>query len=318
MESLNNLIVGYLGPFGPLMLVGMLGLFMILAMLPFVFKKRDDPLDRINSTEKQASTEKVEALRASKGTDKLDRFAEFLEPQNKDEFSAVQLKLVQAGYRSQNAVRIYYFLQLTLGVIGLICGAIFTFLEMQKGAVATQDLIVMLFGPGFGGYYGPKYWVTRKQQERQEAIINGFPDALDMMLVCVEAGQSLDQSIIRVAGELRAGFPELSSEFDIVSQQLKAGRDKTNVLRDMAERAGAQDITSFVTVLVQSQQFGTPIADALRVFSAEMRDKRIMRAEEAANKLPTKMTLATMMLTVPPLLIILIGPAVYDIATNFG
>ena len=97
---------------------------------------------------------------------------------------------------------------------------------------------------------------------------------------------------------------------------MKAGKDKATVLKDMADRAGVQDIRSFVTVLVQSQQFGTSIADALRVYASEMRDKRVMRAEEAANKLPTKMTLATMMLTVPPLLIILIGPSIYAITQN--
>jgi tight adherence protein C len=153
---------------------------------------------------------------------------------------------------------------------------------------------------------------------RQEAIQNGFPDSLDMMLVCVEAGQSLDQSIIRVARELQAGFPELAEEYEIVSQEMKAGKDKTTVLKDMAERSGTADISSFVTVLVQSQQFGTSIADALRVYASEMRDKRVMRAEEAANKLPTKMTLATMMLTVPPLMAILIGPSIYSIINNLG
>jgi tight adherence protein C len=110
----------------------------------------------------------------------------------------------------------------------------------------------------------------------------------------------------------------LSYEFEVVSHELKAGKDKSSVLKDMAERAGVQDIRSFVTVLVQSQQFGTSIADALRVYASEMRDKRVMRAEEAANKLPTKMTLATMMLTVPPLLIILIGPSIYAISQNLG
>jgi tight adherence protein C len=173
-------------------------------------------------------------------------------------------------------------------------------------------------GPGGVGYMLPRYWVTRRQQKRKEEITNGFPDSLDMMLVCVEAGQSLDQSIIRVARELRGGFPDLSDEYEIVSQEVKAGKDKTSVLKDMAERCGVSDINSFVTVLVQSQQFGTSIADALRVYAAEMRDKRVMRAEEAANKLPTKMTLATMMLTVPPLMAMLIGPSIYAIVKNLG
>ena len=147
---------------------------------------------------------------------------------------------------------------------------------------------------------------------------NGFPDSLDMMLVCVEAGQSLDQAIIRVSTELRAGFPALAEEYQMVSHEMKAGKDKTQVLRDFSERAGVPDIASFVTVLIQSTQFGTSIAEALRVFSAEMRDKRVMRAEEKANTLPTKMTLATMMFTVPPLLIILIGPSIYNIAETLA
>ena len=153
---------------------------------------------------------------------------------------------------------------------------------------------------------------------RKQAIINAFPDSLDLMLVCVEAGQSLDQSILRVSHELRTGFPELAEEFEIVSQEAKAGKDKTTVLKDMAERCGVPDISSFVTVMVQSAQFGTSISDALRVYASEMRDKRVMRAEEAANKLPTKMTLATMMLTVPPLMAILIGPSIYAISTSLG
>ena len=99
---------------------------------------------------------------------------------------------------------------------------------------------------------------------------------------------------------------------------MKAGKDRVSVLRDMSERAGVPDVASFVTVLIQSASFGTSISEALRVFSAEMRDKRILRAEEKANTLPTKMTLATMMLTVPPLLIILIGPSVYRVVTTLS
>ncbi len=99
---------------------------------------------------------------------------------------------------------------------------------------------------------------------------------------------------------------------------MKAGKDRISVLRDMSERAGVPDVASFVTVLIQSASFGTSIADALRVYASEMRDKRVMRAEEKANTLPTKMTLATMMLTVPPLLVILVGPSVYGIGTTLS
>ncbi len=106
------------------------------------------------------------------------------------------------------------------------------------------------------------------------------------MLVCVEAGQSLDQAIIRVAKELRTGYPALSEEFEIVAYEMKAGKDKTRVLRDMGERVGIQDVNSFVTTLIQSATFGTSVAEALRVYAAEMRDKRVMRAEERPTSCP--------------------------------
>jgi tight adherence protein C len=169
-------------------------------------------------------------------------------------------------------------------------------------------------GPGGVGYWLPKYWVTRRVAERKEEIESGFPDALDLMLVCVEAGQSLDQCIVRVARELKASYAALADEFEVVAQEMKAGKEKISVLNDMGTRCGVQDVSSFVTVLVQSAAFGTSISDALRVYASEMRDKRVMKAEEAANKLPTKMTLATMMFTVPPLLVILVGPSVLGIS----
>ncbi|WP_322889864.1 MULTISPECIES: type II secretion system F family protein [unclassified Yoonia] len=319
MEAIQTAIVNVLGPFGPLMVVGLLGFMMILVTLPVLLKREEDPLDRLKAANRQAGKkEKGEKLRAASSKDKLEKYSTFLEPQNAEEYSAIKLKLLQAGYRGKNAVRIYHFLQFALGIAGLVGGGIYALIEMSQRTVDTQGLIMMIFLPGGIGYLFPKYWVTRRVAIRKEAIVNAFPDSLDLMLVCVEAGQSLDQSIVRVSNELRTGFPELAEEFEIVSQEAKAGKDKTTVLKDMAERCGVPDISSFVTVMVQSAQFGTSISDALRVYASEMRDKRVMRAEEAANKLPTKMTLATMMLTVPPLMAILIGPSIYAIATNLG
>lgn len=172
--------------------------------------------------------------------------------------------------------------------------------------------------PGCIGYYLPQYWVQRRAQGRQKEITEGFPDALDMMLVCVEAGQSLDQSILRIAHEARAGYPALAEEFEMVAHEVKAGKERATVLRDMADRVGLPDISSFTTTLIQSSTFGTSIADALRVYSAEMRDKRVMRAEEKANTIPTKLTLGTMLFTLPPLLVILIGPSLYKFAGQLG
>ncbi len=315
MEFLTELM----GPFGPLILVGGLGLLLILVTIPFLMKKNADPMDRLK---KQAADPKpkdgFERLRAQTKKDKLEKYSSFLEPQDAEEYSAIQLKLLQAGYRSKTAVRTYHFAQFALGAGGLVLGALYAMLLQFNQDPSAQQLILSIVIPGAIGYIAPKKWVSSRQQARQNEIVNGFPDSLDMMLVCVEAGQSLDQAILRVSKEIRSGYPALADEFASVSQEMKAGKDRVSVLRDMSERAGVPDVSSFVTVLIQSASFGTSIADALRVFSAEMRDKRVMRAEEKANTLPTKMTLATMMLTVPPLLVILVGPSVYKISDTLS
>ena len=320
MEMINEMIVAQLGPLGPLMVVGGLGLALALVTLPFLLAKKQDPLDKLGAYRKaaKAGTPEQQSLRSGNKNDKLIKYSSFLEPQNEEEYSATRLKLMQAGYRSKDAVRTFHFAQFALGIGLLILGVFYAILTSATGTPSTQALILSVLIPGCVGYMAPKYWVTKRLQQRREEITNGFPDSLDMMLVCVEAGQSLDQSIVRVSKEIRHGYPALADEFEIVSHEIKAGKDKVSVLRDMAERAGVTDVASFVTVLIQSATFGTSVAEALRVFSAEMRDKRVMRAEEKANTLPTKMTLATMMLTVPPLLIILLGPSIYNIVETLG
>ena len=319
LDSINAILVDNFGELGPLFALGFLGLLLILIALPTMLKKHVDPLDRLKSSKAEtaaAATSKKALRQANK--DKLAKYSKFLEPESEEEYSAIRLKLLQAGYRSKTSVRTFHFLQFALGIGFLILGMMYAILRSAVAEPSTQMLIIMSIVPGAVGYMIPKYWVTKRMQERQEQITNGFPDSLDMMLVCVEAGQSMDQSILRVSKEIRAGFPPLADEYEIVAQEMKAGKDKTQVLRDMAERAGVADVASFVTVLIQSATFGTSVAEALRVYASEMRDKRVMRAEEKANTLPTKMTLATMMMTVPPLLIILLGPSVYEIAQTMG
>jgi len=323
MTALNDMLIARLGPLGPLFAIGFLGLILIISVLPVMLRKRVDPLTKFRESMRpqQAATARANAkqtLRSSKGSDKLDKFATFLEPKTVEEMTTARLRMTRAGYRGKNAVRTFHAIQFALGLFFLIVGVIYAIVASSTGEISTTKLILVVLVPGALGYYLPKYWVERRVQSRQGEIQDGFPDALDLLLVCVEAGQSLDQGIIRVSKELGTGFPALAEELEIVSQEVKAGKDKTSVLRGFAERAGVPDVASFVTVMIQSQTFGTSIAEALRVYASEMRDKRVMRAEEAANKLPTKITLGTMMFTVPPLLIILVGPSVYDMMQLFA
>ncbi|GAA6181317.1 MULTISPECIES: type II secretion system F family protein [unclassified Shimia] len=320
MEALNLMLTDIFGPQGPLMAVLVLGGFFALTLFAIMAARKDDPIEKFKRSQSGKSLKtngKDDKLRRKAANAKLDKYKAFLEPQTEEELSSVRLRLMQAGYPSRDAVRAYYLAQMVLGVGLLIVGVSYFIFVKQTPESTTSDMLMWTLGPGGAGYFLPKYWVTRRVEERKEEITAGFPDSLDMMLVCVEAGQSLDQSIVRVANELHASYPALAHEFDIVAQEMKAGKDKSQVLSDMGERCGVQDVSSFVTVLIQSATFGTSIAEALRVYAGEMRDKRVMRAEEAANKLPTKMTLATMMLTVPPLLIILVSPSVIGI-TSLG
>lgn len=325
-DPVNAWLVEKMGPLGPLYVIGLLGVLLIGITLPTMLNQPEDPMKKLKRSASQSRAAQGDAphhgLRHAGGTDRLDKFADFLEPTDEAELSASRMRLLRAGYRSKSAVRTFHFAQFALGLGFLVAGVLYAILTSADGEISTQNLILSIIIPGGVGYYIPKYWVNRRVQEREQQIVEGFPDSLDMLLVCVEAGQSLEQAILRVARELAAGFPALSEEFELVSYELKAGKDKVTVLKDFADRAGVADVSSFVTVLIQSATFGTSIADALRVYAAEMRDKRVMRAEEKANILPTKLTLGTMMFTVPPLMIILIGPSVYQIyqtlnAANF-
>lgn len=319
LTDFNTALISRFGPLGPLYVVGGLGLLLILAVLPLMFRKTVDPIEKLRQSNQQAARGKEPArkmLRSGKA-DKLEKFAGFLEPQNEEEMTSARLKLTRAGYRGKSAVRIFHAAQFVLGIGLLLIGMIYTLVNAQGGEMSSTQLILYTLGPAVAGYYLPRYWVDKRIESRQKEMQNGFPDALDMLLVCVEAGQSVDQAIIRVAKELQAGFPALCEEFELVAYEVKAGKEKASVLRSFSERAGLPDISSFVTVMIQSQTFGTSIADALRVYAADMRDKRVMRAEELANKLPTKITLGTMMFTVPPLLIILVGPSVYSMVQLF-
>ncbi len=324
LDTLNSTIQEHLGPLGPLIAMGVLGLSLIVLTLALMPKSRRDPLDRLREqTQKANSARTANGQSMRRGTEsrhskKLQKYATFLEPTDAKEMSEAQLKMIQAGYYSKTAVRDMAAIQFVLAVSLLLVGLGLALFVVDPDGENPVMMAVTVLAPALLGYYGPRMWVENRRSARQEEIIQGFPDALDMLLICVEAGQSLDQAILRVGREIRRGYPALGEELETVSQEVRAGKDRAEVLKDMGRRCGVRDIDSFVTVLVQSATFGTSIGDALRVFAEDMRDKRVMTAEEKANVLPTKLTLGTMMFTVPPLLIILIGPSVVGIASILG
>jgi tight adherence protein C len=317
MQTLD-LVLASLGPMGALLFVGFIGAVMALLVLPRLLQKEVDPLDKVRDIRKGTNKEPeaVKLNRYGARNKQLEKFAHLLDNPDKEQISETRKLLIRAGYRDRDAVRTLHAAQLVLGVGLLIVGVFYVVVLGSNMTPPKMGLSVLV--PAAVGYFGPKYWVQKRVAKRQEEILAGFPDALDLLLVCVEAGQSLDQSIIRVAEEIHSSYPDLAEELSMVAHEMKAGKDKPVVLKDMAARCDVPDISSFVTVLIQSAAFGTSIADALRVYASEMRDKRVMRAEEKANVLPTKLTVGTMMFCVPPLLIILIGPSIYGISQTLG
>ncbi|MGF1444770.1 MAG: type II secretion system F family protein [Pikeienuella sp.] len=298
------------GPSGPFYAIAALGMVLALIALPFVMRKERDPVERLGTADDRRDIE-LATLRTDRDSGSLRGLEGFLQPSDAQELSETQAKLASAGYKDRAAVRVYFFARAALGIGLLAFGMIFLFVIPDDPDIIISLTLSLAFG--LMGYFLPVYWVSRQIQVRREEIANAFPDAMDMMLVCIEGGQSLEQAMARVGKEMETSSGPLAEELQIVSYEFRAGKDRIAVLRDFATRCAVNDISSFVTVLIQSTAFGTSVSEALRVYASEMRDKRLMRAEEKANVLPTKLTLGTMMFTVPPLILILIGPSIIQI-----
>ena len=310
MDALWVRLTEMFGPAGPFLALAGAGMVLALIALPIVLRRQRDPVDRLGTIEDRRDIE-LATLRTDRDGGALQGFGDYLQPGDSEELSETRKKLASAGYKDLAAVRVFYFARAVLGLGLLAVGLLFFVLLKDDPNIAFGLSFSAVLG--LLGYFLPNYWVTRKIQTRREEIANAFPDAMDMLLVCIEGGQSLEQAVARVGQEMEEASTPLAEELQIVSHEFRAGKDRVAVLRDFAARTAVNDISAFVTVLVQSTAFGTSIADSLRVYASEMRDKRLMRAEEKANLLPTKLTLGTMFFTVPPLILILIGPSLINI-----
>jgi tight adherence protein C len=173
-----------------------------------------------------------------------------------------------------------------------------------------------LIGSMFAGYYGPQMWLRNMISKRKELLVNGFPDALDLMVVCVEAGLGLDQAIYRVGTEVKQGHPDLGEEFILLNLELRAGLSREQALRNLVNRTDLDDIRSLVALLIQTDRFGTSIGQALRVHSDSMRLKRRLKAEEKGAQLPVKLMIPLILFIFPALMVVIVGPGVISLMRN--
>lgn len=222
--------------------------------------------------------------------------------------ATLRSRLVSAGYTQESAPRIYSLVRL-ITVIGFPIGAI-GFLWAGGGSPSLTKIYIVGMIAALLGLYLPSLWVRARADRRQRDIINGFPDALDLMLVCVEAGLGLEAAFSRVGMEMTRSHPLLAEQLGSVVLELRAGRSQEDALRRMADRAGADEIRAFATLLIQSNKLGSSIAQTLRIYAAEMRERRRMRAEEKAHRLPVLLSVPLVTCMLPVMIGVLMLPAV--------
>jgi tight adherence protein C len=223
-----------------------------------------------------------------------------LAPKSPSEMTKLQQRLVHAGYRSKEALIVF---------LGLRAGcALALFALASTPLVGTPTFMLSMSAAGVG-YVLPGMVLGRMAKRRQHRIRLSLPDALDLLVVSVEAGLGLDQAIQRVADELVVAHPELSNELRLINLELRAGTERATALHNLAERTGVDDIASLVAMLVQTDKFGTSVAHSLRVHSDTLRTKRRQRAEEAAAKTGVKMVFPLVLCIFPAIWVVTIGPA---------
>ena len=234
-------------------------------------------------------------------------------PKDSAFISAARLKLVQAGYVHPTAVTSFYAIKVVVAValgLGILMLAPLAVRSVKPSTLLLTAAVAMIVG-----YLIPAWYVDLQSSKRKRLVREGFPDALDLLLICVEAGLGLDAAIARVAGELGRAHPILAEQLRLVSTELRAGRGRDEALRNLGERTGVEDVRTLATLLVQSDELGTSIGQALRVHAFELRAKRILVAEEKAHKIPVKLAFPLMFGLIPVVFIVTLTPAIIKFVT---
>lgn len=230
-------------------------------------------------------------------------------PKSQAEVSVALQRLTRAGYRNESAVRVFYgykvFVPLAFSAVALV-----------SGLAKFSPFFVYACCLGLG-FLLPDFWLGRKIKTRQKRMEKGLPDVLDLLIICIEAGLSLDQGTARTAEELKKAQPELCDEFGILVLEQRAGRARSEAWKHLADRTGVESIRNLVSVLVQSEQFGTSVAKTLRVHSDTMRSKRIQQIEEMAAKMSVKLVFPLVFFIFPALFLVTLGPAVILMSESF-
>jgi tight adherence protein C len=220
---------------------------------------------------------------------------------------ALRQRLIAAGYTATHAPRVYTLVR--IGLVVALPVALLGLYKMMGSSPSLTKLYITLSIAAALGLYLPSIFIRARADRRQREIINGFPDALDLMLVCVEAGLGLEAAFARVGQEMTGSHPRLAEQLGAVVLELRAGRSREDALRRMADRAGADEIRAFATLLIQSTKLGSSVAQTMRIYASEMRERRRMRAEEKAHRLPVLLSIPLVACMLPVMIGVLMLPA---------
>ncbi len=230
-----------------------------------------------------------------------------VKPQKKEELFLLQKRFLRAGLRSRSTL-VTFFGAKALCAFCLFV-AFMTAMALFRLHVAVLHAMALVIGLTLAGFYAPNVWLSLRTSRRQDAFLRSFPDALDLLVVCAEAGMGLDAALKRVGDEMRLSSKVLSDEFGLLNLEMRAGKERREAMKSLADRIGLDEVNNWVTLLIQTDRFGTGIAQALRVHSDSMRTKRSLRVEEGAAKLPVKLLFPTIMCILPSLFLVIMGPA---------
>ncbi|HKM55133.1 MAG TPA: type II secretion system F family protein [Isosphaeraceae bacterium] len=279
--------------------------------------KAEDRLRRImNPSLGRKATEEQLAKRQEKFQTQVakaaNKLGQSLRPSDEQELGKLRLKLLNAGFRHENSIAIFFGIKAILMLLGLTI--VFPLAALKFGM--TRNAFTLTAIAGGLGFYIPGMIVDNRKKKRSESIFLGLPDALDLMVVCVEAGLGLDSAMRRVTSELSTSCPVLCEEFAISNFQLQMGRPRKDVLRDLGLRTGVDDMRSLSAVIIQAEKFGSSIGAALRVQSDAMRLRRRQYAEERAAKTAVKIMIPLILFIFPGVFVVLVGPAGIQIAST--
>ena len=301
----------------PLLIAGILFTFLMGTITVFGYRRyarAGRVLDRLGTPASGAVTELIEAP-ASTGPGllaKLTRRVGEKLPVSEQDASMTSRYMVAAGFRTETAVRFYY------GVKVILCVVFLLLAFLVRDAITSNAILrmVLVVAAGFAGYFGPGLFLDKMVSARQERIRLSMPDALDLLVVCVEAGLGLDQAIRNVADELRMTHKDISEEFGLVNLEMRAGKRRADALRNLAERVGEAELKKLVAILVQADRFGVSVAESLRTHSDYMRVRRRQEAEERAAKVGVKLVFPIFFFILPSMLVVSAGPGLLQLFKN--